>query len=218
MPPSKAKYFGLFPRAWTVYEEPVPGINIILRQVSPVIPNSYSDASLPTGVFVVEVENIGTAPATVSIMFSFENSNGEDEKASKNKPHASFVIETPSLEVQGVCMSRLKGYKVKLGGGSVKNHVDQCSLSIAGTLKDSPNHGIKQEGSISICRKFVISEKFQASNTAKELWERFVQHGEVSSFASLDNHNEHAEVASAICIKRVIAPTQRKSFTFSVAW
>lgn len=202
-----------------MYEEPVPGINIILRQVSPVIPGSYSDASLPTGVFIAEVENIGSEPATVSIMFSFENSNGEDEKASKNKPHASFVTETPSLEVQGVCMTRLKGYKIKSQSGrSVKNHVDQCSLSIAGTLKDTLTDDIQQGDSISVCRKFVISEKFQTSNTAKELWERFVQFGEISSFASLDRHNEHAEVGSAVCIKRLIAPSQKKNFSFSVAW
>lgn len=202
-----------------MYEEPVPGINIILRQVSPVIPNSYSDTSLPTGVFIVEVENIGSEPATVSVMFSFENSNGEEEKASHNKPHASFVIETPTLEVQGVCMSRLKGYKVKSQGGrSVKNNVDQCSLSIAGTLKDSASDEVRPGDSISLCRKFVISEKFQTSNSAKELWERFVQHGEISSFASLDNHNEHAEVGCAVCVKRFIAPRQKKNFSFSVAW
>lgn len=219
MPSSKAKYFGLFPRAWTVYEEPVPGINIILRQVSPVIPNSYSDSSLPTAVFVAEVENIGDGPATVSVMFSFENSNGEDEKQGKNKPHAGFVIETPSLEVQGVCMSRLKGYKAKgLNGRLVKNHVDQCSLSIASTLKDSLTGGLGQEDSISVCRKFVIHEKFQTSNTAKELWDRFVQYGEISSFPFLDSHNEHAEVGSAVCVKRLVAPRQKKNYSFAVAW
>lgn len=100
LPADKATYYGLFPRAWTVYEEPVPGINVTVRQVSPVIPGSYSDAALPTGLFVVEAENIGEEDAAVSIMFTFENSNGEDEKYCRNKAHASFVVETPTADVR----------------------------------------------------------------------------------------------------------------------
>ena len=46
-------------RSWTVYEDPVPGIRVCVRQVSPFIPHSYSDASLPVSVFHIDVENTG---------------------------------------------------------------------------------------------------------------------------------------------------------------
>ena len=45
-------------RSWTVFECPVPGVRVCIRQVSPFLPHSYSEASLPVSVFHVEVENI----------------------------------------------------------------------------------------------------------------------------------------------------------------
>ena len=68
---NKAEYHALFPRAWTVYQEAVPDLQITIRQVSPVLPNNYSDSSLPVAVFHVEVHN-GGAEAEVAVMFSFQ--------------------------------------------------------------------------------------------------------------------------------------------------
>lgn len=48
----------VYNRSWSVYECPVPGIRVCIRQVSPFLPHSYSEASLPVTVFHVEVENI----------------------------------------------------------------------------------------------------------------------------------------------------------------
>lgn len=31
--PSTCAYYGLFPRAWTVYDNPVPGIKLVCKQV-----------------------------------------------------------------------------------------------------------------------------------------------------------------------------------------
>ena len=52
-------HFHLFFRSWTVYEDPVPGVRVCVRQVSPFLPSSYSEASLPVCVFHVDVENTG---------------------------------------------------------------------------------------------------------------------------------------------------------------
>ena len=75
--PRKATYHALFPRAWTVYDEPVPGVRLTCRQVSPVIPHNYRESSFPVGVFVWTVENTGTDAADVALMFSFQNGTGE---------------------------------------------------------------------------------------------------------------------------------------------
>ena len=42
-----------------MHEQPVPGVRVIIRQISPFLPHSYSEASLPVCVFHVEVQNIG---------------------------------------------------------------------------------------------------------------------------------------------------------------
>jgi non-lysosomal glucosylceramidase len=46
---SQATYHALFPRAWTVYEQPLPGIRLTCRQLSPVIPHNYRESSYPVG-------------------------------------------------------------------------------------------------------------------------------------------------------------------------
>lgn len=48
----------VYNRSWSVFECPVPGIKVCIRQVSPFLPHSYSEASLPVTVFHVDVENI----------------------------------------------------------------------------------------------------------------------------------------------------------------
>jgi len=47
LPPSTASYHALYPRAWTIYDDPLPQIRLTCRQVSPVIPHDYRDSSLP---------------------------------------------------------------------------------------------------------------------------------------------------------------------------
>jgi non-lysosomal glucosylceramidase len=63
-------------RAWTVYEEPLPGLRLTCRQVSPVIPHNYQESSLPVGVFIWTVENTGAESANVALMFTFQNGGG----------------------------------------------------------------------------------------------------------------------------------------------
>jgi hypothetical protein len=37
----QSKYYAMFPRAWTVYQEPDPQIRLSCKQISPVIPHNY---------------------------------------------------------------------------------------------------------------------------------------------------------------------------------
>ncbi len=46
-------YFGLFPKAWTVYQEPDPSIRLICKQMSPVIAHNYKESSFPVVSFVL---------------------------------------------------------------------------------------------------------------------------------------------------------------------
>ena len=78
----KTTYYGLFPRAWTVYKEIESGITLTCRQVSPFLPGNYKDSSMPAGVFVWTIENTGEEPATVGLMLSWQNGDGgENDRA-----------------------------------------------------------------------------------------------------------------------------------------
>lgn len=76
--PHCAEYHALFPYAWTVFDNPIPHCKVTLKQISPFLPHSYSEASLPVGVFEVDVEDTHPQKSTqsdiqVSIMFVFQN-------------------------------------------------------------------------------------------------------------------------------------------------
>ena len=66
------------------------GVRIICRQISPVIPNDYSDSSLPLSVFVFSVENNSDRELRVSISFTFKNGTG-----SKKRDRAGGVWTEP---------------------------------------------------------------------------------------------------------------------------
>jgi len=74
--PQGASYRALFPRAWSLYEQPLPGIRLTCRQVSPVIPHNYQESSYPCAEFRWKVENTAAQDGHVSLMFSFQNSAG----------------------------------------------------------------------------------------------------------------------------------------------
>jgi non-lysosomal glucosylceramidase len=76
MNPACATYYGLFPRAWTTYENPLPGVRLTCRQVSPVIPHNYRETSYPEAAFVWRVENLGEQEARLGLMFTFQNGIG----------------------------------------------------------------------------------------------------------------------------------------------
>ncbi|VDK48965.1 unnamed protein product, partial [Cylicostephanus goldi] len=67
---------GLYPRSWTCYNIRHLGLTVVIRQVSPVIPNNYEDSSLPVCCFVVDVQNESDFNLEVSVAFTFRNGTG----------------------------------------------------------------------------------------------------------------------------------------------
>jgi len=51
-------YCALYPRAWTVYEEPVSDVRMTCCQISPIIPHEYQVSSYPVMVFRWVVEHL----------------------------------------------------------------------------------------------------------------------------------------------------------------
>lgn len=91
MKPDCATYHALYPRAWTVYEEPLPGVRLLCRQISPVLGSNgeglsaeekqgeYVESSLPCAVFEWRIENLRAADAEVSLMFTWQADAGIGE-------------------------------------------------------------------------------------------------------------------------------------------
>jgi len=99
MDPAKATYYGCFPRAWTVYEDPIAGVRLVCKQVSPVVPGDYAASSLPAAAFVWTVENTSSEPLDVSLMFSFQNGDGGEEDAAGGHRNEAFTATPEDLPV-----------------------------------------------------------------------------------------------------------------------
>eukprot|EP01033_Poteriospumella_lacustris_P008556 gene8556-6156_t len=98
MKPSCATYYARFPFAWTVYEDPVAHVKVVVKQTSPFIPGNYSESCLPTSVFDIDVQNRSRDTVEVSLMFVFQN--GMNEENSKRElsrfEHEVFEVVDPS--------------------------------------------------------------------------------------------------------------------------
>jgi len=103
------EYHGIFPQAYTVYPECIPGISVLIHQVSPFLPGSYSEASLPVGVFNFEIRNdwCSTSAVEVAILFMWQNS--VDPQAALVGPRTGTVVAHSKFEsaaVSGVSMAK----------------------------------------------------------------------------------------------------------------
>jgi len=94
---SGGTFYGLHPRSWTIYENPVPDTTVIVKQVSPFIPHSYSEASLPCAVFVIEVINTHeTVGIETSVMFCFENGYRDEQEMQRLHVNNHFRMGIPN--------------------------------------------------------------------------------------------------------------------------
>ena len=88
LPVGGGTYHALFPRAWQTFEPEVVGVRLVGEQLSPVIAGDLERSALPVGVFEFWVENPGPEPVTVGIMATFADPpGGPDHGAAARRPH-----------------------------------------------------------------------------------------------------------------------------------
>ncbi|CAI8604480.1 unnamed protein product [Vicia faba] len=93
---TKTKTFpALYPRSWTVYEEPDPALKIVCRQISSVIPHNYKESSYPF------IQIINTASKDFTLLFTWVNSIGGQSEFTGH--HFNSKIKRPD-GVHGVLL------------------------------------------------------------------------------------------------------------------
>ena len=232
-------YHGLFPRAWTVYLDPVPGVTVTVRQVSPFLPGAYSETSLPACCFHVDVTNTGySQEVEVSIMFCFENGNEIDLPAafsdrSVEIMHSPFSIVSDSsstaMRFTGVCMANTKYTKVTVdrdrglcdwsGVPDSLQFLDQGSFSIA---------ALEQEQAVvSFTDMFYVTNPGSNSSAGivlpDTIWRAFTTTGDLTNTIASAVHqavcsSDGRRVASALCQRKRVAAGSTSSFSFSLSW
>jgi non-lysosomal glucosylceramidase len=91
LPVGAGTYRALFPRAWLEIGPPAVPIRVIEEQLSPIIPGNDAAASLPVGVFEVELQNPGAEPVDAAILLSWTDPLSEALAVDGNRPSAKAV-------------------------------------------------------------------------------------------------------------------------------
>jgi non-lysosomal glucosylceramidase len=213
MDPKCATYYGLFPRAWTVYEEPVPNIRLTCQQLSPVIPHNYRESSFPVGVFDWRIENLSSKPAKVGIMFTFQNGIGSENDQAGGHSNRSFQLtktDTDGRErdVVGVTLRYIhrqaKGVEDEDRSAPLEVFEDPLTFAIA-----TEN---KPDTSISWRTRFVTSED------GAELWNDFSQNGEVKETKDVHPSVDGETIGAALVATMDMEPQSSCEVTFALSW
>ncbi|XP_012077148.1 non-lysosomal glucosylceramidase isoform X2 [Jatropha curcas] len=194
----KCTYHGLFPRAWTTYEdEPDPELKIVSRQISPFIPHNYKESSFPVSVFTFTLSNYGRTSADVTLLFTWANSVGGVSGFSGH--HSNSII----MKEDGVHVVNLQ-HKTPDG---------QPPFTFAIAAQETPDIHVSE------CPCFATSGNSQGI-TAKEMWEEIKKHGTFDHLGSYKTSPSEpgSSIGAAIAASVSIPPDCVRTVTFSLAW
>ena len=205
---SKVTYRALFPRAWHDYQDPLPGINLSCRQVSPVIPHNYQESSYPVSTFIWEAENTGNTAAEVSLMFTFQNGTGGLNDLQGG--HSIHPVEDgfEGSQILGLELKHLHRHPKPLAAGQ--------KLEDQTHYEDPLNFGIGVLGrdEVSISRQtWEVNQK-----SAENLWGQFKNESRLSDMVDQEPSAPGTVVAGAICANLTIPAGERREIAFALVW
>lgn len=203
-----ATYHALFPRAWTIYENPVPGLRLTCRQVSPVIPHDYRTSSLPAGVFAWTVENTGAEAAAVSLLLTFQNGTGEHNDVSGGHVNRRFRLDAEGGPIIGVSlihanrMNRLRTPGQR--GESPAGYEDPLTFAIA--VQERPGVLVTSRA----C--------FVANGDGADVWAAFSKEGRLEENDGSPPSPPGTAVGAALAATMSVPAAGEREVTFALSW
>ena len=198
-PQGEATDHALYPRAWTVYEGLAPGITLTCRQVLPILPNNYQEASTPAAVFVWEIANSSQLEANVSVLFSFQNGMGGDTDSSGGHRNQPFREEGPGASVKGVRLEHR--WRRKLGG---RTYEDPLAFAIAA----------REEDGVTVTAR----PRFEVRKGARVIWGDFSPDGTLTASVDARPSEKGEIIGAALAAAVTVPPCETREVAFSLAW
>ncbi len=190
LPEGAGTYLGLFPRAWQTFEPEVLGVRLVGEQMSPVIAGDLESSALPVGAFEWWVENPGPGPLTVGIMLSWQ-----DPSSDPSAPAPAGAWHE-SVDLSSV-------------GGAVLHAPAGAPTGLRGTfaLAASRAPGISLS----------VRTRFDAVADA-ELWADFATDGRLDPSDDRRPSAAGEAIGAAVAATVELAPGERRSIRFALAW
>ncbi len=206
MNPACATYHALFPRAWTRYEQPLPGVNLTCRQLSPVVAHNYRESSLPVSEFRWKIENTSATAARVGLMFTFQNGIGSSNDQDGGHSNHAFQLENgPGAGVE-LCHIHRQAKAYPLGAASEIRHTYKDPLSFVIAARAGSGGEV------------TYRSRFTADGDGLSVWNDFARDGRLDNFED-DRPSLAGEViGAALAVTVDVPPGESREVTFSLAW
>jgi non-lysosomal glucosylceramidase len=196
LPVGGGTYHALFPRAWQTFEPEVVGVRLVTEQLSPVIAGDLRSSALPVAVIEAWCENPGPEPVTVGLMYTFNDPlGGPGDGPAPGRPHVP--VHDPSRQARGVRFGdAAAGAPTALRG----------SLAIA-----------------AVGAGWELTTRSTFDPVADSaLWADFSSDGrlepDVGQPAPADGPSGARATGAAVAATTTLAPGERRSVRFSLAW
>lgn len=205
---SSAAYHALYPRAWTTYKSPAPGIQLTCRQVSPVIPRNYNDSSYPAGVFVWTVENTGKTDADVALMFTFQNGYGAENDAAGGHFNAVERFDQPDGRVTAVTLNHTHRQPRPLEKGQKLADQRKYEDKLAFALAVQEAQGVQAS----------YRARFVTNSHGLDIWGDFSDDGRLENEDNRKPSEPGMTIGAALAAKVTVPAGGTKEITFALAW
>jgi len=192
LPVGGGTYHALFPRAWQTFEPGVVGVRLVGEQLSPVIAGDLERSALPVGVFEWWVENPGPDPVTVGIMATFADPPGGADH----------------------------------GPAAGRAHDVRCERSAEGLVFADPGDAAPTALRGTVALAALASDGWDLSTRATldaradtGMWTDFATDGRLDQASPARADSPAAGPAgAAVAATRSLAPGERASVRFALAW
>ena len=204
--PGCAVYQALFPRAWTTYDQPLPGLRLTCRQLSPVIARNYRESSFPTCEFRWQVENTGEAPVTVGLMFTFQTGSGaNNDRAGGHSNHAFRLDGEGGVGVELRHVHR-QGQAYPLGQAPAQRRVFEDPLYFAIAARAGEGQEVSYRA------------RFTASGDGVSIWNDFASDGRLDNLDDERPAQPGEAIGAGVAVRLSIPPGESRELAFALSW
>ncbi len=190
LPVGGGTYHALFPRAWRTFEPDVLGVRLVGEQLSPVIAGDLVASALPVGAFEWSVENPGPEPLTVGIMLTWQDPAAEPGTAAPAGAWHEPVI-APNA------------------GGAILHAPPAAPTGLRGTFAIAA----AREPGVGV----TVRSRFDAISDT-QTWADFAADGRLEPTDDRRPSSPGEAIGAAVAATVELAPGERRSLRFAIAW